>query len=82
LNGKFKTLVFNGCTLLFNKKAGCSSFLAGNSPVNNLINPIPYSNFKAAVFFVTEKYSRFFALKIKKKGWMHHEKRIAKPAFH
>jgi hypothetical protein len=31
-------------------------------------------NFEAAVFFVTEKHSRFFAPKIKMKGWMHHEK--------
>jgi hypothetical protein len=31
-------------------------------------------NFEAAVFFATENTAAFFSPKIKKKGWMHHEK--------
>lgn len=48
-------------TSLFNKKAGCFSFFAGipSSKQFNKANTLQ-GNFEAAVFFVTEKHSRFF----------------------
>ncbi|MEF9976826.1 MAG: hypothetical protein RR754_08680, partial [Oscillospiraceae bacterium] len=60
LNGKFKTLVFHRCTLLFEKKAGYFCFLAERLP-RQLNKQAPLrGDFEAAVFFVTKNTAAFF----------------------